>query len=255
MGPIVATLAGYFAGIFINYSSDVLPATLTLSKAQCPKCNSPLSWQHYLYFKNCAACLQPIGSRTYIVVIAAILSSLFISINPPSHLNYILGLLVLTYFGIVTVIDLEHRLILRPVSIVGVILGLVVGIWAHGLVPTLLGGLAGLTIMGFLYWVGMLFAKYRAKKLGRHDDEEALGFGDVILAGILGLMLGWPTIWFGLLLGILAGGIISLVIIVYLQITRKYQTMSFFIAYGPYLILGATLVMFVIVPARDLIVK
>jgi hypothetical protein len=31
--------------------------------------------------------------------------------------------------------------------------------------------------------------------------------------------------------------------------------MSFFIAYGPYLILGAALVMFVIVPVRELIVK
>jgi leader peptidase (prepilin peptidase)/N-methyltransferase len=255
MGPIVATLAGYFAGIFINYSSDVLPATLTLSKAQCPKCNSPVSWQHYLYFKNCATCHQPTGTRAYIVVIAAILSSLFIWVSPPSHLNYILGLLVLTYFGIVTVIDLEHRLILLPVSIVGIILGLVVGIWAHGITSTLLGGLAGLTIMGFLYLIGMLFAKYRAKKLGRDDNEEALGFGDVILAGILGLMLGWPLIWFGLLLGILSGGIISLIIIIYLQASGKYQTMSFFIAYGPYLILGATLVMFVIAPARNLIVK
>ncbi len=33
------------------------------------------------------------------------------------------------------------------------------------------------------------------------DNEEALGFGDVILAGVLGLILGWPFIWFGLLLG------------------------------------------------------
>jgi prepilin signal peptidase PulO-like enzyme (type II secretory pathway) len=189
------------------------------------------------------------------VAAMAIFSSLFIWINPPSHLNYILGLLVLTYFGVVTVIDLEHRMIIGPVSIIGVILGLTVGIWAHGIVPTLLGGLAGLAIMGFLYLIGMLFARYRAKKLGSDDNEEALGFGDVILAGILGLMLGWPTIWFGLLLGILAGGIISLIIIIYLQLTRKYQTMSFFIAYGPYLILGATLVLFVIVPARDLIVK
>ena len=158
---------------------------------------------------------------------------------------------MLTYFGVVVVIDLEHRLILHPVSIVGAILGLVVGTMAHGITATLLGGLAGLVIMGFLYFIGALFAKYRARKLGKDDEEEALGFGDVILAGILGLMLGWPFIWFGLLLGILAGGLISLIIIAYLLVSKKYQTMSFFIAYGPYLILGATLVMFVIVPVRE----
>ena len=184
-----------------------------------------------------------------------ILASIFIWYYPPAQLNYILGLLVLTYFGVVVVIDLEHRLILHPVSLVGALLGLIVGTIAHGLTATLLGGLAGLVIMGFLYFVGTLFAKYRAKKLGRDDDEEALGFGDVILAGVLGLMLGWPFIWFGLLLGILAGGLISIIVITYLLITKKYQTMSFFIAYGPYLILGAALVMFIIVPVRELIVQ
>jgi hypothetical protein len=68
-------------------------------------------------------------------------------------------------------------------------------------------------------------------------------------------MLGWPFIWFGLLIGILAGGLISVIIITYLLISKKYQTMSFFIAYGPYLILGAVLVMFVIVPVKEVIVK
>ena len=255
MGPIVAALAGWIAGIFINYSSDVLPVQRKLGKALCPKCSSSTGWQHYLFFKNCISCGSPTGARDFVVVVSAVIASVFIWLYPPSQLNYILGLLVLTYFGVVVVIDLEHRLILHPVSIVGAILGFAVGTVAHGITATLLGGLAGLGIMGFLYFIGALFARYRARKLGKDDDEEALGFGDVILAGILGLMLGWPFIWFGLLIGILAGGLISLIIIAYLLVSRKYQTMSFFIAYGPYLILGAALVMFVIVPVRELIVK
>lgn len=255
MGPIVAVLAGWFAGVFINYSSDTLPATRHLGKAICPKCSESLDWKHYLLFKKCISCQQPVGARAYIVIMALMLSSVFTWYYPPSQLNYILGLLVLTYFGVVIVIDIEHRLILHPVSIAGAILGMTVGIVAHGFRTTLLGGIAGLAIMGTLYLVGVLFARYRAKKLGKDDDEEALGFGDVILGGILGLMLGWPYIWFGLLLGIVAGGLISLIIITYLLVSKKYQTMNFFIAYGPYLILGAALVMFVIVPARDLIVK
>ena len=251
----MAVLAGWIAGLFINYLSDVLPTQRRLGKPICEKCGSSLGWQHYLNFNKCNFCGKPSSTRNLLVVIATILASLFIWFFPPANLNYILGLLILTYFGLVMVIDLEHRLILHPVSLAGAILGLVVGIIAHGVIATMLGGLAGLVIMGFLYFVGTLFAKYRARKLGKEDDEEALGFGDVILAGILGLMLGWPFIWFALLLGILAGGLISLVIIVYLLISKKYQTMSFFIAYGPYLILGAAIVMFVIVPARDLIVK
>jgi prepilin signal peptidase PulO-like enzyme (type II secretory pathway) len=255
MGPIVAALAGWIAGIFINYSSDVLPAQRKLGKAFCPKCGSSSNWQHYLFFNKCLMCGRATSARDYVVVIFAVIASVFIWLYPPAQLNYILGLLVLTYFGVVVVIDLEHRLILHPVSLVGAILGFAVGIAAHGITATLLGGLAGLVIMGVLYFVGALFARYRARKLGKDDNEEALGSGDVILAGILGLMLGWPFIWFGLLLGILAGGLISLIIIAYLLLSKKYQTMSFFIAYGPYLILGAVLVMFVIVPVKEVIVK
>src|SRR5688572_30980241 len=44
-----------------------------------------------------------------------------------------------------------------------------------------------------------LVARYRARRMqaaGQADDEEeALGGGDVYLAGVLGLMLGWPFIW------------------------------------------------------------
>lgn len=255
MGPIIALLAGWIAGVFINYSSDILPVARRLGKASCPKCNSDLKWQNYLLFKNCSSCHSPPGIRTYIVAPVMIFASIYIWFFPPAHLNYILGLLVLVYFGVVAIIDIEHRLILHPVSIAGAILGLVVGTVAHGITTTLIGGLAGLGIMGFFYLVGVFFARYRAKKLGKDDDEEALGFGDVILAGVLGLMLGWPAIWFALLLGILAGGLISLIIIAFLLATKKYQTMSFFIAYGPYLILGATLTLFFVAPVRDLIVK
>lgn len=255
MGPLVALLAGWAAGVLVNYASDVLPVKRRLGTPNCLKCNEPLGWKNYLLFNNCRSCGRSMGARPYIIVVVFVLASIFVWFYPPASLNYVLGLLVLVYFGIVTVIDLEHRLILHPVSVVGALLGLVVGTMAHGVSSTLLGGVAGLAIMGFLYFIGTLFAKYRAKKLGKDDEEEALGFGDVILGGILGLMLGWPFIWFGLLLGILAGGMISLVIIGYLLVSGKYQTLSFFIAYGPYLILGATLVMFIIVPVRDLIVQ
>ena len=78
------------------------------------------------------------------------------------------------------------------------------------------------------------------------DDEDALGFGDVNLAGILGLLLGWPAIWFGLLLGILGGGLISLVIVLFMLIRRRYKedALMVFIPYGPYFILSAFTILY-----------
>ena len=67
--------------------------------------------------------------------------------HPPYRMGYVLGMVLLTYFAMVFVIDFEHRLILHPTSIFGALLGLGLGFWINGLVPTLIGGLAGLAIM------------------------------------------------------------------------------------------------------------
>jgi leader peptidase (prepilin peptidase)/N-methyltransferase len=73
-----------------------------------------------------------------------------------------------------------------------------------------------------------------------------LGAGDVILSTIIGLMLGWPLIWFGILVGVLLGGAVSILLILWLVITRKYEknALMVFIPYGPYLILSAFLILY-----------
>ena len=38
------------------------------------------------------------------------------------------------------------------------------------------------------------------------EEDVALGFGDVHLSGILGLLLGWPGITGGLFVAIILGG-------------------------------------------------
>ena len=176
--------------------------------------------------------------------------SIYIWIKPPTKLGFLIGLLLLIYFGLVFVIDMEHRLILHPTSIFGSLLGLIVGWLKWGLLPTLWGGLCGLLIMLALYFFGVLFTRIRAKRMlargEEADDEEALGAGDVILLTILGLMLGWPFIWFGILFGILLGGLISFLLVFWLVVSRKYSktALMLFIPYGPYFITSATLIIF-----------
>jgi leader peptidase (prepilin peptidase)/N-methyltransferase len=76
-------------------------------------------------------------------------------------------------------------------------------------------------------------------------DEVALGFGDVNFAGILGLLLGWPGISAGLLFTVLAGGLISLLIILGMLITKKYKAFTA-IPYAPFLILSAFYLLYLI---------
>jgi leader peptidase (prepilin peptidase)/N-methyltransferase len=74
-------------------------------------------------------------------------------------------------------------------------------------------------------------------------DDVALGFGDVNLSGILGLMLGWPLILTGLVLAIFVGGLVSLIYLLIMMILRRYQLFTA-LPYGPFLITGAFVMLF-----------
>ena len=152
----------------------------------------------------CVGCGKTRSLRTWFLLFIFVLFSIILWISPQSKLGFALSLILFSYLGLVFVIDLEHRLILHPTSIFGAILGFGIGWFLHGIKSTLIGGFAGFLIMLTFYLFGMLFARIRANRMklqGQEaDDEEALGFGDVILAGVLGLLLGWPLIWFGLFL-------------------------------------------------------
>ena len=78
------------------------------------------------------------------------------------------------------------------------------------------------------------------------DNEEALGAGDVILATVLGLFLGWPLTWFGLVFGILLGGAISILLVLGLFISGQYKEKAWmvFIPYGPYFLLSTFLLIY-----------
>lgn len=246
---IIPVFAGWLAGLVVNYLADVLPLTRRLSQPTCHRCGEGFAVHDYFLFRSCKNG-HPRSHRTWVVQLLGMAAGVFIWLTPPAKLGFILGLILTIYFGLVFVIDLEHRLILHPTSMFGLILGLLAGFLAHGLAPTLIGGLSGLAIMLTFYYIGVLFSRYRTKRMlaaGQEpDDEEALGAGDVILVAILGLMLGWPLIWFGLLFGILLGGAVSLLIVLWLVLSRRYgkNALMLFIPYGPYFITSAYLIIF-----------
>lgn len=249
-GLVFPFFFGFIAGFLVNYLADVLPITRRFSQPTCIHCEQEIEWGTYLLLRVCRACRKPRTLRTWITLIVFVLTSTFIWITPQSKLGYGFSLLLLMYLGLVFIIDLEHRLILHPTSIFGVLLGIFVGWLFHGIKTTLLGGLAGLLIMLTFYLFGMLFARIRANRMKKQgletDDEEALGFGDVILATVLGLILGWPLIWFGLLLGILLGGAVTLPMLLVMLARKRYNEDAWmvFIPYGPFFIISTTLIIF-----------
>lgn len=256
---LIPIALGWIAGLFINYVSDVLPHTRRFSQPVCPHCQAPFSWKDYLMLRSCQSCGKPRSFRTWLVQILTVAGFVYFWLFPSERLGIPLTMIVLIYFAIITVIDLEHRLILHPTSLAGAVLGLIVGTFIYSKRYTLLGslgmsflgGVIGFGIMFLFYQLGTLVARYRARRMraaGQADDEEeALGGGDVYLAGVLGLMLG-PAIVSALAYGILLGGLVSFLFIIALLVRRRYSNdaLMTFIPYGPYFIIGAFYLLFFI---------
>lgn len=174
---------------------------------------------------------------------SAILWPLVLYYIDPSPLFFWPSFLLSMYFLLVIVIDYEHRLILFVVTVPAAIVIAVVGSLAPSRGPekTLLGGLVGFLAVYGLYLMGGLFARLVQRIKKQPLEEVAFGFGDVVLAGVIGLAVGNPGIILALLLGVLAGGIFSLGFLLVMVLRRRYEAFMP-IPYSPFLILGGMIV-------------
>ncbi|MFC1996198.1 prepilin peptidase [Chloroflexota bacterium] len=241
-------LVGWLVGVLVNYISDILPIKRRLGAPICVACHDPMPIINYLLWpRRCPECWSRRPWRTWAVEAFFVAASLWFWFNPPRLLSFWPGLLLLAFFGVVFVIDMEHRLIMHPVSIFGALLGLILGIYMRGIWMTLLGGAVGFGVMYALYWFGDIFARWLARRRGEVLTEVALGFGDVNLAGVLGLLLGWPGIVAGLLLAIIIGGLVSVLYLILMVVLRRYHTFMA-IPYGPFMVISAILLLYFQIP-------
>ena len=234
---------GWLAGNLVNYLGDVLPSTRHFSQPYCTRCGKPATWWNYLTWRSCVNCHMKRSIRNWLFQIFYVVAFSALWFHPSTRLGYWIGSLLLIYFGVVFLIDLEHRLVLHQVSIAGAAIGLLVGIWLHNIWETIAGGAAGFGIMLALYYLGEVYSRWMARRRGQELDEVALGFGDVNLSGVLGLILGWPGIVVGLVFTILTGGLFSLSYLIFLFIAKKYKPFTA-IPYAPFLLIGATILLY-----------
>jgi leader peptidase (prepilin peptidase)/N-methyltransferase len=245
MSFLPAIMLGLAAGFLVDYLADILPTRSKWGSPICTHCGSARNWKDFFVLAACRNCQKPRSLRTLFTLAVEMVISCLLWVFPPLRLGYWFGLLLVAFLSVVFIIDVEHHLILHPVSLFGALLGFVTGTISHRFLSTLLGGLAGFLLMMILYWLGVLFSRLRAQKQGLPvGAEEALGFGDVTISGVLGLMMGFSNVFYGLMTGILLAGVFSLFLIVGLLIAKKFKTGELYIPYGPFLILGACVYIF-----------
>jgi leader peptidase (prepilin peptidase)/N-methyltransferase len=250
--PIVVACLGWGVGLLINLLADSLPRARRLHWPRCEACGAPrpaVAWSGLVQWvtgrRRCEYCSIPRGLRAGIAEIISIAAALALFTRDPAWLRLGASSLVTFLFLLIVVIDLEHRLIPHAITLPAAILIGAVGVLdpARGAVKTLAGGAAGFALVYLLYLLGGLFGRLISRLRGRALEEIPFGFGDVTLAGVIGLAVGWPGVIVALFIGILAAGLFSAAFLLIMLARRRY-TAFIPIPYGPFLVLGAAIVYF-----------
>lgn len=140
--------------------------------------------------------------------------------------------LLLAVVGVLlAVVDLQHRLLPNRVVLPSLAAGT-----ALLLLPALADG-AWDALLRALLGAGALFAVYLALAL---VSPGGLGMGDVKLAAVLGLYLGWLG-WTAVVLGALAGFVVQALVALVLLATRRIGLRGE-LPFGPAMLAGAALV-------------
>ncbi|MCL4449129.1 MAG: A24 family peptidase [Actinobacteria bacterium] len=130
----------------------------------------------------------------------------------------------------ITFIDLSHRIvpirILYPTLLISIILlGLAVTLGA-GIHPIERAAISGLVAFGAFFTIHFI-------------SPSGMGFGDVRLAGLIGLFLGWisfPVAFIGFILTFFSGALIGVAFMIFRGYSRKSA-----LPFAPFMALGAFL--------------
>jgi leader peptidase (prepilin peptidase)/N-methyltransferase len=249
MGLFVAAF-GLLGGSVVNWLADALPATRRPTRPRCAHCGAPRqrrAWsgvvEAFFAAGRCAYCGGKRGSRAWIIELTGLAFAVFLYRRDGDPVVFIPGLLVGLLFLLIAVIDLEHRLILQVVVFPSAALVVLASFFqpARGPAKTLSGGLAGLIILWAMYLLGIAFSRWIARRRGSPLDEVAFGFGDVMLGGLIGLIVGWPGVIIAVITGVLVAGVFSIAYVGWMLLRGKYSAFAP-IPYGPFLLVGAALV-------------
>jgi leader peptidase (prepilin peptidase)/N-methyltransferase len=261
---IAAIVLGAIVGSFLNVVIHRLPLGTFWSggaRSRCPACGAPIrsfdnvpvvSW--VLLRGRARCCAAPIAARYPIVEAATAALFGLLWISPPSGLEFrepdfdglaLAAFVFHAFFAANLVanafIDIQHRILPNELTksgmVVGCLFGLFVGTAGRLPIAGIGPGVSGLlfSAVGLVVGLAATWAiRFGARAVFR---EEALGFGDVKLMGMIGAFLGWEDALLTFFLGCVLGAVFGTV--------HRWLTGDRFIYFGPFLALGALISLFV----------
>ena len=238
----ICALFGLVVGSFLNVVIYRVPRneSVVSPRSKCPSCAAPikdrdnipvLSW--LLLRGRCRDCHSPISPRYLFVELAG--GALFAGAAARLGFNWDLPAFLVLLAGLLALGCIDLELLVLPKKIVYLILAMLAGLLV--LAAAVTGDWHNLLVAAICSaaWFVLFF-------LMNFASPRILGFGDVRLALVLGLGLGWFG-WRYVVLGFFAANLIGAIVGVAL-IGMKKMTRDQPIPYGVFLALGAGLAVF-----------
>ena len=244
---VFALLVGAAVGSFLNVAADRLPSggSVVQPPSFCDSCKHPLGnlelipvISYLLLRGRCRHCRVSISARFTVVeaVTALLFALVYLKFGMGVHF-FILATAV-SLLIVVSIIDLEHRLILNRMIYPAVIVLLVIApFWPEfGIARSLWGnsGMIGSLASSMVAGGGAFLIFFAIITL----FPAGMGGGDVKLAGVMGLLVGFPLVALALWLAVVSGGLVAIFLLVSRKRGRKDA-----IPFGPFLALSAVAVL------------
>ncbi len=233
-GLAAAAVLGGAVGLAVRWAATVLvlsrQSRTTPLDWRCGACGVRLPFTTWVRagwcrprHPDCLAADQPAGVPVWVLTpVTAALFGLAAAVFG-AGLQLVLAGGLIALLLVIAVVDVQCRLVLDRLTYPGLVVGLLFAwLWPGlGVGAALLGGLAALVLFGALVLL------YR----------RGMGLGDVKLATLIGLYLGWPQVLPALLSAFLLGGLVGVAIL----LTGGSRRSTF--AYSPVLVAGAIFVL------------
>ncbi len=239
---------GTFFGSFFNVVADRLKngESIILGRSHCEYCKKELEWEDliplisFIILKGrCRYCHKKLSFFYPVseIITGILFACVFVFVFYPGQAgfsdapyfkiaSFLYYIFIVSSFIIIFLEDLKYGIIPDKVLFPAILISLIyLYINPQFMILNVISGLGA-----FMFFL-LLFV---------FTGGKGMGFGDVKLAFLLGLVLGFPKILLSLYLAFLTGAIIGLILILW----RKKASIKDAIPFAPFLITGSVITLF-----------
>lgn len=217
--------------------------SVIFTRSFCPSCQKTIKWfdnipliSFLLLKRKCRNCDYKISFQYFIVELITAISFTIIYYFYGISITSLLLVILSVFFIIIFFIDLKHFIIPNSLTFPLMFIGFIKSFdpnLDNFLFPNYINSLIG-GVLGYLIIWLIIFAYKKIK------NKEGMGLGDANLLSAIGFWFGWVSIPFVLFLSSIIALGFSLP-----SLVNKSKNLSSQIPFGPYIILGITLYIFI----------